>query len=352
MKRRRGPRSREWKRRDKVSACTSGLFPWEVVCGILERSSPRSLVLLQMVSRGVRAALLAEKAMWVRIFRRSLFSTAYLTTKVYSPEYPGLSLHKGGLNGIPVHMGRIRTDPDGASLPPEFDEAFCAYTRKAFALTCVDRCGLCGCRHRHDAYWSLGMRVCRLCVADNSVSSWELVSKYGVHYYDIIRDITGKVFYYFLPASLGDPRMPLDGTLSLHVAAKWNLIMFWRPHREKVLDLPALYQEQGRRRGSALLVCALLRRLRVYSLRREHARHALRSPDCLVLRLFLEEKRRLCNPYTSKWANPHISNYKPGDGAWAFWDPPVCGKSRHQLRHGEPREAIAAHIAKWEDIVV
>jgi hypothetical protein len=352
MKRRKPPRTREWKRRDKVSACTSTLFPWEIVFGILFRMSPRSLVLLQMVSRGVRTALLTEHTLWVRVFRRHVFTTTYNSSRVHSPEYPLLTLYKSGINGIPVHMGRIRTDPDGASLPPEFDQSFSDYTRKAFALTCVDRCGLCGCRHRHEAYWSLGMRVCQLCMAENTMSCWELVDKYGVHYYDIIRDITGKVFYFMMPASIAQSRMSFHTTLNFHVTHKRTLIMFWRPHLEKVLDLPALYQEQKRRRESAAVLCALLRRARVNTLRREHAKRPLRSPDCLVLRLFNEERRRICVPYVSKWAHPHMDCCRPGDGSWAFWENPRCGKSRHSHRHGESKEALASHIAKWEDIVV
>lgn len=351
MKRRKPPRTREWKRRDKVSACTSANFPWETVFQILFRTSPRSLVLLQMVDRNLRAVLAAERMLWVRIFRRHLFSTAYLTTKVHSPEYPGLNLHKGGLNGIPVHMGRIRTDPDGASLTQEFDKSFTSYTRKAFALSCVDRCGLCGCRHRHDAYWSLGMRVCQLCMAENTVSCWELVDKYGVHYYDIIRDITGKVFYFFMPASLKQGRMAFHTARGSQVTSKAMLLMFWRPHLEKVLDLPGLYQEQKGRRKGVELLSAVIRRARVHSLRCEHAKRPLRSLDCLVMKLYEGERKRLCAPYAGKW-DVSSSYIRPGDGAWAFWESPVCCKSRHQHRHGELAQALAAHIAKWEDIVV
>ena len=150
MKRRKPPRTREWKRRDKVSACTSALFPWETVFQILFTKSPRSLVLLQMVCRSLRATLAVEEMLWIRVFKRFVFTTAYNSVKVPSPEYPGLTLYKPVLVGVPVHMGRIRTDPDGVSLPPEFDASFCAYVRKAFALMSVDRCGLCGCRHRHE----------------------------------------------------------------------------------------------------------------------------------------------------------------------------------------------------------
>lgn len=351
MKRRKPPRTREWKRRDKVSACTSTNFPWEIVFQILFMKSPRSLVLLQMVSKSMRAWLAAEQMIWIRVFKRFIFSTAYLTTKVVSPEYPLLNLHKGGLNGIPVHMGRIRTDPDGAALPSEFDASFNAYVRKAFALHVVDRCGMCGCRHRHDAYWSLGMRVCQLCMAENTISSWELVDKYGVHYFDIMREISGKVFYFRLPASLKQHRVAFYTERSCQTVNKESLLMFWRPHLEKILDLPELYQEQRRKREATRYLCAVIRRSMVHRLRCEHAKHPLRSPDCLVLRLFLEERKRRCYPYSSKWktCSPYIT---PGDGTWAFWETPLCGKSRHQHRHGEFREVLASHIAKWEDIVV
>ena len=353
MKRRRPPRTREWKRRDKVSACTSANFPWEVVFQILLVKSPRSLVLLQMVDKNLRSLLAAERTIWIRIFKRFLFSTAYLTNKVVSPEHPLLNLYKGGLNGIPVHMGRIRTDPDGASLPPEFDASFASYVRKAFALHCVDRCGLCGCRHRHDAYWSLGMRVCQLCMADNTLSSWELVDKYGVHYFDIMRDISGKVFYFRLPASVKQHRVAFHTERSCQLMSKssLSLLMFWRPHLEKLLDLPALYREQRLRREATWYLCAVLRRSRVYRLRCEHAKRPLRSPDCLVMALFGEERKRRCVPYKGRW-EMSSSYFTPGDGSWAFWEAPRCGRSRHQRRHGERVEALASHIAKWEDIVL
>jgi hypothetical protein len=352
MKRRKPPRTREWKRRDKVSACTSTNFPWELVFQILFAESPRSLILLQMVCKSLRLTLAAERLLWERVFKKFLFYTSYNTVKVYSSEYPFLSLYKPGLVGVAVHMGRLRTDPDGGSLVPEFDESFCAYTRKAFALTLVDRCGLCGCRHRHEAYWSLGMRVCKLCMSENTISNWELVDKYGVHYYDIIRGITGKVFYFCIQATLGESRLPFNTAMDFHVIGKRHLLMFWRPHLEKLLDLPKLYQEQKQRKACVVFLCAILRRMRVYNIRREHGKHPLRSGDCLVMKLFQEERRRVCCPYLSKWANPNVGGVRPGDGSWAFWEPPVCGKTRHHHRHGERKEALATHIDNWEDIVV
>ena len=352
MRRRKPPRTREWKRRDKVSACTSTNFPWETVFLWLFSMSPRSLVLLQMVDKNLRGLLAQEQTVWGRVFRRYLHGyTAYLSTKVPSLRYPGLNLYKNGLTGIPMHMGKIRTDVDGASLPPEFDKVFCDYVRKAFALKCVDRCGLCGCRHRHDAYWSLGMRVCQLCMAENTVSSWELVSTYGVHYFDIIREITGKVFYFSANVTAKQPSMSFHSAQRQLANTRATLIMFWRPHLAKVLDLPALYQEQKRRRAGVEVLCAVLRRSRVYGLRRQHAKHPLRSPDCLVLRLFAEERKRICSPYTGKW-DVNSAHVNPGDGAWAFWERPVCGKSRHSLRHGEPIHALATHLAQWEDVPV
>jgi hypothetical protein len=351
MKRRKPPRSREWKRRDKVSACTSSLFPWEVVFEILFRKSPRSLVLLQMVNKGLRTMLAAENMLWIRVFKRHVYFTAYNCVKVHSQEFPLLTLYKPGLAGVPVHMGRLRTDPDGSVLPPEFDASFSAYTRKAFALKVVDRCGLCGCRHRHEAYWSLGMRVCQLCMAANTLSCWELVDKYGVHYYDIMREISGKVFYFNLAASLMQHRMAFHTTHRCHASNKQLLLMLWRPHLEKILDLPALYQEQLRRRESAKTLCAILRRLRVRSLRLAHSARPMRSMDCLVIKLLSEEKRRLCSPYISKWFHTG-SIVRPGDGSWAFWENPVCRKTRHQQRHGESVQALSTHLSKWEDVVV
>ncbi len=52
------------------------LFPWEVVLEILFRKSQRSLVLLQMVNKGLLVMLAAENMLWIRIFKRHVYFTA------------------------------------------------------------------------------------------------------------------------------------------------------------------------------------------------------------------------------------------------------------------------------------
>ena len=65
-------------------------------------------------------------------------------------------------------------------LPPTFNDFFTSNVRRA------TRCSMCGCRYRHEPYWSLRMRVCRLCMEANTVSSEELCFKYWVDYSDLI----------------------------------------------------------------------------------------------------------------------------------------------------------------------
>ena len=217
----------------------------------------RSLILMQMVDRNLRRTICSDDRLWRRVFKDQIYKASHLSQPVKQTRYPGLRLFKSSLTSVPVHMGPIRGDRDDHTLPAGFDEAFAAYVRKAFALQNGHRCGMCGSRWHHDPYWSLGMRVCRLCVAGNVVSNWELLDKYGLHFYDILRQIAGKVFYFAQACAPKHDKLPPFSVRPVDLAFRQQIWCFWRPHLAQCFDLPALYAEQQRRRAAVQLLSGL-----------------------------------------------------------------------------------------------
>ena len=342
------PRVRRWACRDKVSACLVSNFPWEIVFRHLV-GHPRSLILMQMVDKNLSHTIRSDEALWRSVFRSHVFRSAYASNEIKQARFPGLRLYKSGLTGVPVHMGILRGDPDDYKLPACFDAVFSAYVRKAFALLYGQRCGLCGCRWHHEPYWSLGMRLCRLCVSGNVVSGWELFNTYGVHFYDIINEIKGKVFYFMQQCGVAQDKTPAFRVRSVDLSHKLSVWVFWRPHLQTCLDLPALYRQQQQRRVAALLLCAVVRRSRVLGLRREfghYGKQGRRSFDCLVMALYKEERRRELAGETSRLGQP---TFVPGGGDWAFGGSGRLGRSRHECFHGETKYMLASALFRWED---
>lgn len=213
LKRQRG-RDRKWAMRPKVSACTSVDFPWEVVMGFV-RGRARSVILMQMVSKGVRQTLLSDHLFWQRLFARDFHVKAYLYQRVRDPRFPELRLWKADLTSLARYIGplHIYASAKEEQLPPK--EALTSYICKWFALQYGPRCGVCGCRHRHEPYWSLGMRVCRLCMAGNSLSAYEMSRDYALEYTAVASKARHRIWYYSVAAGLGEDRVPFTGVRPL-----------------------------------------------------------------------------------------------------------------------------------------
>lgn len=325
-------------------------FPWEMVFRHLI-PHPRSLILMHMVDKGLAWRLRSDHAIWVQVFRRHIFRHTNLDRPVAQTRYPHLKLSKSSLTGIPVHTGLIRGDPTATDLPPTFDSDFTAYARKAFALMFGQRCGMCGCRWHHEPYWPLGMRVCKLCMAGNLMSSWELLDRYGTHYADISRLIgNGRVFYFFQEFGAKQDRLPPHSSTPADISNRRNMWVFWRPHLAKVIDLPALYTLQKQRKAAASLLSGVARRARVLALRRGIAgRDGERrwlSIDRLVMELYRDERRA---NLTVPWRNYRTDYPSIGGPDWAFVGSPGCKVCRHERFHRESRGALSTFMFRWED---
>jgi hypothetical protein len=341
---------RQWKRREKPSPCMMSNFPWETVFQHL-LAHPRSLIMMQMVDKGLAWRLAKDHHLWNKIFRRHLYRCSHLDRQIKQTRFPSLKLGKAGLTGIPVHLGMIRGDPNSESLKPGFDEEFTAYVRVAFSLMHGPRCGLCGSRWHHEPYWSLGLRVCKLCMANNLITSWELLDRYGIHYADIATIFGfGRVFYYYQEFGAKQDRLPPHGALPSDLSHRRCMWVFWRPHLERLIDLPALYVEQKARKQAAAFLCGVMRRARALSLRRgvEKGPGGRRwySIDKLVMELYRDERR---STSIIPWKNSRTDFPSIGGADWAFIGAPLCKKTRHEQRHGQPRAAFASFMFRWED---
>jgi hypothetical protein len=226
-----------------------------------------------------------------------------------------------------VHTGIVRGDHDEAKLPFGFDSCFTSYVRRAYALIKGTRCGMCGCRHRHEIYWSLRMRVCRLCMEANTVSAEELSFKFGVDYSDLITVFARKIFFFAACNSGRDDRVDMRYVNSRIHGYRNFTYLFWVPHLKALIDLPALCQQQCIRKRSAALLSAAVQRRWILQQRFVFATAKLHySIDCLVLAIKRNEKKRITNSY----GLPNAS----GGPAWSFPERSKSGKCKIAARTG------------------
>ena len=325
--------ARSWPHRPKVSACLSANFPWEIVLSFVQ-GHHRSVIILQMVCRSLYHSITTNHLFWSDWYSKNNYPHHFLIKKVEDAAYPALSLFKASLTGLPMHTAPF--------LHLLHDANFTSYVRRLFALMHGTRCGVCGCRRRHEPYWSLRMRVCKLCMAQNTISSQTLFQKYGVDYSDIAADIAGRVFYFNMSVNVVNDRVSFSEALPHEMRNKAVQYMFWLPHLSKILDLPTLRMEQLKRREAGSRITAALKRVYIISQRiRFRDRH---SVDCVMLSLYRNEKRRLTNPYRRFFVN--------GGVEWGFPEPPHSKKCKYTFRNQEGTDRLFKRLSDWEDFVV
>ena len=349
-------KDRQWKRKVKVSPNISKDFPWEVVLRFLDGHA-RSLILLQMVDKNLNHLITTDDKLWVGIFKREIKSHAYCVRSISDSMYPNLRLWKPHLTGLPVYVGPLRGDSDDCKLGSDFDASFSSYVRRVFALKHGTRCGMCGCRYRHEPYWSLRMRVCRLCINDNTVTGEVLSRKYGVDYSDMLVKHKGKFFFFNITTSNSDDRVSLHGMTKSDVVSRFSVHMFWLPHLRKFLDFPALYQQQVERRQAAVVLSnAIKRRWNVASRKVFGTVKAHHSIDCLLVALQRNEKKRLINPYGSSGSSGSSSSSgisgNPSGPAWCFPEHPHGGKCKLSARTGVDPTQYYRMMVDFDDSVV
>lgn len=334
-------RDRKWRNRPKVCSGLSKDFPWEIVLRFLSRHS-RSLILLQMVDKNLNNLITTDHKLWLDTFKREIKSHAYCIRSITDPVYPGLKLWKPQLTGLPVYAGPLPGESDASSLAPGFQAEFSSYVRRVFALKHGMRCGMCGCRYRHDPYWSLRMRVCRLCMENNTISGVLLSKKFGVDFSELLARFPGKFFFYGCHSYLSDDRVSTHGMskADLHNST----YIFWMPHLRKLLDFPALYQQQQqKKRAGVVLSNAVKRRWMMAQQNLYVTKKASYSIDCLLVTLYRNEKKRFEKPY-----GVYVTE---GGPTWAFPEHPRKN-FKITSRTGKGLQSYFRMLAEFEDFVV
>ena len=242
-------------------------LPPEIYKLVAERlaGSPGSLLRLSMVCVAARDAVLRDgEAIW--------FSACVLSQQFYFRHYSAKQCGPAVVRNIPmkpypnfkrvegyqrstqyapitwqVNRARWPVLPGQADAPP-----FTPAERKILAdhalrsarLEFARCCGLCGEKNKHVQVWGLGKRVCSKCMKENHISAAALFHEYGFDFNSRAADIAGSVFYFreaFRPRQLA--ALVTHNPVDFKHESAHSLVFFWRPHLEKVLDLPALRRQ-------------------------------------------------------------------------------------------------------------
>ena len=345
MEPKRRNRDRQWKHRTKVSSNLSKDFPWEVVLRSV-KGHARSMILLQMVDKNLRNLIQTDHVFWLQLYKKEMASYAYAVRSVIDPLYPDFKLWKNSITSMPVYTGPLRGDHDDHKLPPGFDATFSSYVRRVYALKHGTRCGVCGCRYRHEPYWSLRMRVCRLCMEGNTVSGDMLCRKYGVDYSDVIAQYHGKIFYYKCRTLFSDDRVSMHCMHERDIThTNSTCYLFWLPHLRQFLDLPSLYKTQIERKKAASLLSGIIQRRWIQE--QQHVfctRKSSYSIDCLMVMLYRNDKKRVAQRYGSRIFCGGIE--------WKFPEYPRNGVSKVMMRNGMCNTRYYHVLVEFEDWVV
>ncbi len=137
----------------------------------------------------------------------------------------------------------------------------------------MGRCGLCGTTtHTTKPYWYAGMRLCKLCLQENLVSQTVLEERYCIRVFMpyLLQEgrcfselIAGKVWYFkehCAPRQRAEFSMDCLDTHHLLGKAARPIWLFWRPHLEKVLDMPKILDDAIHKQAAACVIRAHARR--------------------------------------------------------------------------------------------
>lgn len=161
---------------------------------------------------------------------------------------------------------KVDKPPSNEADPSVRNQALNVY-RKITALCASPCCGMCGTtRHATKPFWTLGMRICKYCVQANLVSNLALYHRYWVAmdrpvqgHVTFVDRVVGNVFFF---SECLTPLARMDYSIDNidFPGGKRNVIFFWKPHLEKLLDMDLLAREATVKHRSAAAVKAFVRR--------------------------------------------------------------------------------------------
>lgn len=253
-------------------------FPQELIelllAPMVAKNDALSVMKLMMVSRGFRDYIRGHWEVWMAFYQ--MRSRMYFRfTMQNTPNFMRRQ--------IPHWLVQeLRRRPE----TPEREAELLCFVRRLVVLHHSRRCGLCGsARYKVVPYWSLGTCLCTYCVQDNLISDVELYERYFLSLNGAFaKAVRGRALFFWMAST---PRQRLALTLNpvnyRGPPGPAASFYFWKPHLERLLDLPALAEEAARKSAAAATVRAHVRRslvmtkairLRGYTLRDKRPMHA------------------------------------------------------------------------------
>ena len=247
---------------------------WLAIAEVLAKTHPYACIQLTMVCRSSRRAVYADEGLWINILRASE-GTAWRLAEARGtypmPRHPLLtfltvSAPPDFLRRPLVRINRVKPKWllscfEDKDLAPDMRTALVAHARRRTVVAHCPRCAFCGARYHHHPVWALGVRACDLCFRERLVSCAALWHDYGVNFHRHVPAITAGVFYFV--SHTRDARSLVAYTHNpVDFVHRWNsLVFFWRPHIERLVDLPAAARHWREARAAAPVLTARLRAL-------------------------------------------------------------------------------------------
>lgn len=229
-------------------------LPDEVVQAILAimvaRNDGLSVLKLSMLNRHYRRMVAEDWKSLYALYNRCMTSIARLSFLDTLPNFRRRS-----------HSQWIRKEIRDNTCP-ERRPLYQRYIRRIVALKYNRACGMCGTsRYIVTPFWSLGKSLCKFCVQDNFVSdAWLYETCFFTYTEAWAGQIRGKVMYFREHTTTRTrTEFCLDALAYKGRQPSFNYY-FWRPHLERVMDLPRMQAEGLEKLAAARVIRAAARR--------------------------------------------------------------------------------------------
>lgn len=257
---------------------------WKMMLPYMTHSM-RPVLMLSMVCRGARDAVLKDHEFWYQVCRRvqyhSFWGTSWVNVgrpvvrDIPMTPYPNFKTIEGSEGRFGLTRGPWSWVRKQAGWPHLYGEKnfveFSEDEKKALAqhmircarIQSAKSCGLCGSKTKHIEVWGLGCRACSACLKANLISSAALYADFGFDFMKRIEAIAGRVFY-FRPTGRRDVVQYFSyNPVDFRHESREHLVFFWKPHLEKhgIIQFAQARRDVQAKSGAARVLQAAVRAL-------------------------------------------------------------------------------------------
>lgn len=271
-----------------------------------------SIILMSMVNRAFYKEIIYNFDLWFKLFMKK--RQRFLPNNVYQ-------IRQIPLNLFPEHFMNSVENYERAR----------RHYRRIVILSHIRRCSKCGKKtHQFKNFYSMGLHLCDMCVRENFVSQRVLYEKYGLMLISKISTsnfaarVLGKAYWVTTRMSSAE-RMEWSYEQLDRTGPKQTMFFFWRPHLERIFNLPRRERQYKRRFMAAQVIKAVVRRCVV-----QQIKSALWAPSKrdnrqfmhYVLQRYWESKACPFPDYVSKPKSRQNSRWMTNLITYQNWETP------------------------------